>query len=382
MDIFDRYLFKNVAIATVLVATVLACIILLTQSLRFLELVLESGASGQAFWVLTLLALPRFFEIILPIALMAATVFVYNKLTMDSELVVMRALGRAPLRLARPAIMLSAGAALFLLLMTAWVAPVSLSSMQHLRQVIKAQYSTVLFRPGVFSDVMPGLTVFVRDRSPSGELRGLMIHDSRNADAPPVTILAKRGNIIITPEGQQVAVYDGSRQDVNPATGALNRLDFERYTLDLPDTSGPVRQRWREPEERTLTELFSPDMQNERDVENRHEFMVEIHRRLVAPLLAPALTMLALAFLLAGPVDRRGQGWRMMFATLGAVIIQGLYLGAFSLAQKGFAGLVLMYLLVLLPLAGGWLALTPYGEMLQHMLQQKRRRLPRLGGAA
>ena len=369
MEIFDRYLFKNLALATLFVAVTLAAVILLTQSLRFLELVLESGASGGSFWMLTLLALPRFFEIILPIALMAAIVFVYNKMTMDSELVVMRALGRAPMRLARPAIMLSLGVAAFLLIMTTWVAPVSLASMQHMRQVIKAQYSTLLFRPGVFSNVVPGLTVFVRERSASGELRGIMIHDSREETDQPVTILAKRGSFVVTPEGQQVLVYDGSRQDMNPDTRILNRLDFERYTIDLPEGSGPVRQRWREPEERTLWELFNPDMANERDVESRHEFNVEIHRRLVAPLLAPALAVMALAFLLVGPVDRRGQGWRITLATGGAVLIQGLYLGAFSLAQDSIGGLVLMYVLILGPLLAGLFLLSARSEALRERLR-------------
>ena len=61
MNIFDRYIFKNLLIATVFVAVTLAVVIFLTQSLRFLELVIESGASSSAFWVLTMLALPRFF---------------------------------------------------------------------------------------------------------------------------------------------------------------------------------------------------------------------------------------------------------------------------------------------------------------------------------
>ena len=59
-------------------------VILLTQSLRFLELVIESGASSGSFWILTLLALPRFFEIIGPLSLMAATIFVYNRWSYDT----------------------------------------------------------------------------------------------------------------------------------------------------------------------------------------------------------------------------------------------------------------------------------------------------------
>lgn len=96
MKIVDLYLFRNMLAATLFVAVVLALIVFLTQSLRFLEVVLNAGSSGGAFWALTALALPRFFEIILPLSVMAATLFIYNKMTMDSEIVAMRAIGHSP----------------------------------------------------------------------------------------------------------------------------------------------------------------------------------------------------------------------------------------------------------------------------------------------
>ena len=64
----------------------------------------------------------------------------------------------------------------------------------------------------------------------------------------PVTIIAKSGLIVATDEGQQVLVYDGSRQDFNEKTGALNRLDFERYSIDLPEAVA-VGKRWKEASE-------------------------------------------------------------------------------------------------------------------------------------
>lgn len=355
--IFDRYVFRTLLTATVFVAVTLAAVIFLTQSLRFLELVINSGASGGAFWMLTMLALPRFFEIILPIALMAATVFVYNKLTMDSEIVAMRAAGVSPFGLARPALVLALLTTITLWMVTMWLGPVSLAGMQQMRQVIKAQYSTLLFREGVFNALIPGLTVFIREKAGPAELRGIMIHDSRETSGIPATIIAKRGVVVVTDEGQQVLVFDGSRQTVNPRTGALDRLDFERYSIDLPEGSGPVRQRWREPEERTFFELFNLDSSNSRDQESRREFMIDAHRRIVSPLLAPAFVLIALSLLLTGPIDRNGQGIRVGAAVLGAVVIQGVYLAAFSISRHSAWGLVLMYVLALAPIGGGLLVL-------------------------
>jgi len=368
MRVFNRYLFGNLLISTVLVAITLAAIILLTQSLRFLELIINSGASGIAFWILTFLALPRFFEIILPIALMAATVFIYNKMMMDRELVAMRAAGISPMALSRPALVLAGFVTVFLLIMTMWAAPKSLAGMQHMRQEIKAQYSSFLFQEGVFNAVVPGLTVYVRKRAGGGDLQGIMIHDSRKNTKRPATIVAKHGAFVTTDEGHQVLVFDGSRQEYNTKTGTLSHLDFKRYSIDLPDGSGPVRQRWREPDERTFWELLNPDPENLRDIESRRDFMVEIHRRIVSPFLAPAFVFIALACLLAGPLDRRGQGARIALSVLGVILIQGLYLGAFNLSRHSDWGLAFMYVLVFLPMAVSFFMLSSASESLRRRI--------------
>lgn len=364
--VFDRYLFKTLAIATVFVSVTLAFVIFLTQSLRQLELVIDAGASGGLFLLLTLLALPRFFEIILPIALMAAIVFVYHRMIMDSELVVMRATGASPGALARPGLWMAGIVMLVVLVMTAWLGPVTLANMQSLRQTIKAQYSSLLFREGVFNQVGSGLTIFVRDRAAAGELNGLMIHDSRPQNKTPVTIIAKRGVLVVNDKAQQIVVYDGSRQSYDKATGMLTRLDFARYTIDMPEGSTPVADHWREPDERTLWELFRPDLTNIDDRTYRHEFIIEAHRRVISPLLVPAFALIGLVSLLLGPIDRRGMGRRIAIAVSAVIVIEGLYLAAFNLSKHSAAGLVMMYLLVLIPMAGGFYLLHPSSEAAQH----------------
>lgn len=365
--LYDRYVLKGLALATLFTACTLAAIILLTQSLRFLELIINSGASSTAFWVLAFLALPRFFEVILPIALMISTVFIYSRMISDSEVVVMRAAGTSPMRLARPALVMALFVTFILIFITTWLAPVSLSSMQKMRQVIKAQYSTLLFREGIFNEIGKDLTVYIENRTSEGELEGLLIHDSRKELPAPVTVIAKRGIIVTTEEGQQVLVYDGSRQDFNAKTGALNRLDFERYTIDLPEAAA-VRQRWREPDERTFWELLNPNPDNARDMENREKFLIEAHRRAVGPFLALSFTAVVLCCLLLGPVNRRGQSKRLFFAVGAVVILQSLYLGVFNLAVESVWGLVLMYALVFVPVIVCLLLLSRYGEALRHKM--------------
>ena len=61
MGQFDRYLLRQLITALIFISFTLAGVVMLVQSLRFLELVIDSGASSFSFWALTFLSLPRFF---------------------------------------------------------------------------------------------------------------------------------------------------------------------------------------------------------------------------------------------------------------------------------------------------------------------------------
>lgn len=361
MKIFDVYLFKSLCLATAFIAIVLTFIIFLTQSLRFLEIIMNAGAAGSVFWVLTGLALPRFFEIILPLSLISATLFLYNKMILDSELTAMRAIGHSSFALAKPAIILGVLTTIFLWGITMWVAPMSLSKMHSMRTELKADFSNFLFREGVFNKVGKGLTVYIRNRDENGELQGLMIHDTRDTSKPPSTVLAQRGQIISNDEGDQVIVYDGSRQEYKTKSQILQKLVFERYTIDLPKSTKKTRN-WAEPDERTITELLNPDLTNSKDVKSLREFTVEIHRRFTGPLLALAFPLMGLVALLLGPVDRRGQTIKIAITIVTVIMLQSVFLASYNIAKNGDLGLVLMYVVTLSPIVISLISLSKLSE--------------------
>lgn len=349
MKIFDRYMFKNLMVATLFIAFVLTIIIFLTQSLRLLDLVLNTGLSGSTFWILTLLALPRFFEVILPIAVMAATLFIYNKMNIDSEITAMRATGYSPYLLGRSGIKLAALITLILWVIAMWITPLSMSKMHKMRTALTSEISSILFKEGIFNQVGSGLTIYIKERTENGELAGLMIHDTRDENALPSTVLAKRGLMIMENNTQQIVVYDGSRQQFDPQSKILQRLAFDRYTIDIP-MNGTTDTRWSEPEERTINALLNPDLNNPDDVKYLREFKVEIHRRITAPILALVYTLIALNFLLLGNYERRGQTKKIIACVIMTIILQGLYLAVYNIGKNADSGLALMYIMTIIPL--------------------------------
>lgn len=369
MKIFDFYLLKSLTIATAFIAVVLTFIIFLTQSLKFLEIVINSESAGYTFWVLTSLALPRFFEVILPLSLMSATLFLYHKMIADSELIAMKGIGHSSFALARPAIILGVVVTVFLWGITMWGAPISLSKMQSMRMELKEQFSTLLFREGVNAPGK-GLTVYIRKKNGNGELEGLMIHDTRDKTKPPTTIMAKRGLLVADETGHQVIVYNGVQHEYNRVSGILQTLTYDRYTIELPD-SGAIKKRWAEPDERTITQLLNPDPTNKRDVENERDFKVEIHRRITGPLLAITFPLIALTAMLLGPIDRKGQSIRIGAAVLSVMLLQGLFLASYNLARNSEFGLILMYLIVMIPIILTLFSLSGLSENLRRRMLYK-----------
>ena len=63
----DRYIFRQLAGATIFVAATLTGVVWLTQSLRFVEMIVNRGLSVPLFLYFTMLLLPSFLFIIIQI---------------------------------------------------------------------------------------------------------------------------------------------------------------------------------------------------------------------------------------------------------------------------------------------------------------------------
>src|ERR1700704_7173985 len=110
MTSLGRYILRQCLSVTLFVTAALSAAVWLAQSLRLVDLIVNRGLAAEVFLYLAMLILPRFIDIVLPIGAFIAVLFVFNKLTSESELVVMRSAGLGPLALARPVFILAAGA--------------------------------------------------------------------------------------------------------------------------------------------------------------------------------------------------------------------------------------------------------------------------------
>ncbi len=354
MNRLDRYILRQLVLALLAVTVGLAALVWLTQSLRFIELVLDRGLSFLVFLELTGLLLPGFFAVILPITTFVVILFAYVRLAADRELVVMRAAGLSQGQLARPALLLALLSVGLCYALNLWAVPASQAKFRAWQFEIRNELAAILLQEGVFSSVGDELTVYARERDRDGTLRGILIHDTREKGAP-VTILAEAGRITPGPQGPRVTLENGQRQQVErvpppanappgtPPTLRLSVLTFGENSVELARGGREEQERYRNAPERTLSELLHPDPADripERDI---RRFRAEAHRRLAEPLTALGYAFVALATVLTGEFRRHGGGLRLFVGILVVVGLVASWLMVNSMASRQNAAIPLVW---------------------------------------
>jgi lipopolysaccharide export system permease protein len=352
----DIYIFRQVLVALVVATAGLTALIWLTQSLRFVDLVVNRGLSFVVFLHLTSLLIPSFIEVMLPITTYVVIQFVYQRMSTDRELTVMRAAGLSPWSLARPALAVALLTMLAGYGLSLWGVPASMADFKEFQWEIRNRLAAFLLQDGVFTPLSDKLTVYVRSRDQDGSLRGIMVDDARDPTAH-ATILAERGRLLDGPNGPRVLLLDGSRQEIDHQTGRLDILTFRQNEIDLAEATKDEATRPIDMSELPLTSLLDPHPYFERD---RAKWLAEGHKRLTMPLTTMSYALVGL-FSALGGIFRRHGGLVRPLVTVGVmVVLLALGLAFGTLAARDSSLLFLMWVHATVPgLVCAWLLLGP-----------------------
>jgi lipopolysaccharide export system permease protein len=353
MNGFTKYVFKQLLVGMILVTAGLTCVIWLTQSLKFVEMIVNRGLTSGIFVYLTMLLLPNFLTVVMPIALFIVTVFIYSRMITDRELVVMRAAGLSQNALAKPGLILALIVVAFGYLINIYLLPHSQRMFKDLQWNIRYSYTHVMLQEGSFNQASKDITVYIRERSSDGQLHGILVRDVRNKKQP-YTLLAERGAMLEGKKGTRVVMYNGNRQEVDPQTHQFSILYFDRYIFEMEHDAATVDSRFREARERTIYELFNLDEDPNIGPKDVGKFTVEGHKRLISPISALGYAIVALSILISGSYSRRTQSRHVVLA---AVISAGLFATMMALENAAAKNLSLvpgLYILGLLPIFGGY----------------------------
>jgi lipopolysaccharide export system permease protein len=357
MRSLSTYVLRQIVGPLALFTLLMTMVVWLTQSLRLLDLVINRGQSAVTFAYLTFLLLPTLLTIIVPIAFFAGTLFALHKLNTDSELVVMWSAGFSRFQLAVPVMIAAVGAMLVTYVCSLWLMPLGQRTMKDKVFDIRTDIGAAILREGQFTTPGKGLTVFIRELSPSGEIRGILVHDNRDTTLP-TTYLAERGILAQTRGGARLIMQNGNIQRAEEGGAKLSVLRFDNYVFDLEQFAAAQRTSQREASERYLWELFYPPPRTKPST--RNVWFAEGHNKLASPLYCLAFALMALAATARAHLGRGGYVLRLFIASLLAVGLRLLGYGAQGLVAGNPD---LAFALYVIPVAGAAIAGAVFAGM-------------------
>ncbi len=151
MDIIGRYIFRQTATSLLMILVTLTVIVWMTTALRQVSLVTDKGQSFLIFLKITMLAMPNLIAIVAPVALLVSALHTLNRLSGDSELIVLSASGSTSWRVMRPYLLLALMVAGFVAASNAYLAPQSTRILRDYAIKVRTDLIAQVLQPGKFS---------------------------------------------------------------------------------------------------------------------------------------------------------------------------------------------------------------------------------------
>jgi LPS export ABC transporter permease LptF/LPS export ABC transporter permease LptG len=331
MRILDRYIVREVSRHALLGIAVFTFVFFVPKLVQLMELFVRHTGSGGQILELFLCIFPAVLTFTLPMAVLIGVLLGLGRMSADSEIIALTALGIGRRRILLPVGVLAVAGALVTLSMTAWLGPRAFRKYRTLETELLASQISFAVQPRVFDERFPKLVLYVNDVSASGtQWHGVFLAEAGGENGSQLT-LAENAIVIAEPkEGKLELHLKGG------TTHEFSREDPDRYSVtafgqsDWPiEVNGLVTAQPRQLSnpERSLRELLRANDAGWR------EARVELHRRLAFPV---ACLVFALVAVPLGAQPRRGG--RAAGSLLAVIIIASYYLltvmGA-GLARQG-----------------------------------------------
>jgi LPS export ABC transporter permease LptF/LPS export ABC transporter permease LptG len=364
LRLIDRYILREVFSHTLLGLAVFTFVFFVPQLVHLMDLVVRHTTTWSDIGTLFVCTLPGMLSFTLPMGLLVGMLIGLGRLSADSELIAMNALGMGPRRLLFPVGILAFGFLALTAVLTMWIGPAALHTSRALQSRIASSQASFEVEPRIFDERFPHLVLYVQDVSAvATRWHGVFLASTDPQDDSRLT-LADEAIVIADPEQGKLELHliDGSVHQVNVADpdhyglSAFGERDWPIEVTTPGEEQAPVP---------TVAELPIADLRAGRlpagAIDPALEQVlarIELQRRFAFPAACLAFAMLAIPL---GARPRRGGRAVGFLATL--LLVSAYYvlftLGA-GLARNGtlppWLGIWMPNVLV----AGVGLALLPH----------------------
>ena len=236
MSRFDRYLLSQLLALFGFFSLLLVSVYWINRAVGLFDQLIGDGQSALVFVEFSLLTLPNVIRLVLPVSAFAATVYATNRLTNDSELVVMQATGFSAFRLARPVVYFGVIVGVMMAMLTHVLVPASRAILAERSAEISENVTARFLRDGQFMHPSDGITLYIRELTQTGELQDVFLSDERGKGST-VIYSARRALLARSDSGQKLMLFDGMTQTLDHSTRSERWRQATKYIAKLMPAS-------------------------------------------------------------------------------------------------------------------------------------------------
>jgi lipopolysaccharide export system permease protein len=299
MRLIDRYICRQLLSHAFLGLGIFTFVFFIPQLVRLMDLVVRHPGSWSTIAILFLSTFPDILIFTLPMGVLVGVLIALGRLSSDSELIAMSALGMGRRRLLAPVGIVAVGATLITFAMTLWLGPLSVRTLRTIEDRLRAGQASYQVAPRVFDERFPRMVLYVNDiDSAATRWKGVFLAGT-DKDVSRLTLAEEAIVIVDRREGKlELHLRDGSVHEVSPADpGHYSLSAFGERDLPVEIKSGQS-DRVAEPGiPGRATSVLWRESRTQRDAN------VEFQRRFSFPLACLSFALLAMPI---GARPRRG----------------------------------------------------------------------------
>src|SRR5258708_6128340 len=169
MRILDRYIVREVFRHALLGLVVFTFVLFVPKLIRLMELFVRHSGSGAQVLKLFLCIFPAVFVFTVPMATLIGVLLGLGRMSADSEIIALTALGIGRRRILLPVGVLALTGAVGTLGMTTWLCPFGLRTFRSLPAHFITSQVSFAVQPRVFDERFPRLVLYVNDGTATGK---------------------------------------------------------------------------------------------------------------------------------------------------------------------------------------------------------------------
>jgi len=318
-----RYFFVEFISLFTLILVSTCVIVWIVQAVNYLDFVTEDGHAFSVYFTYSILNIPKVISRLIPLVFLISLLTTILRFENNNELLVFWTSGLNKIRLVNLAFKISILITLFQLLLSLAVSP---SSLNFARSILKSSSITLfssLVKEKKFNDTVKGLTIFVEEKKPNGEMLNVFLRDDTASNAKSKTIIAKKGYIItkgvmpfvkvgVLSEQNFLVLFDGVIH-TEKMNNKINFLNFRKTEINLSyfDTKTTTYPKIQENNTLSLLNCIKPFLDEGKTTILEYQCRAridditsELNRRFGMPLYIPVISII-ICYMLSSRIESK-----------------------------------------------------------------------------